>query len=302
MDHNWQEMEESNIVFLGNVAYDTTEEQLRQMLELAGPVIDIRLVFDPNTSRARGFGFCQYADTNIAASAIKNLNDSLVDGRNIKIGYADRDRIRAYLGTDGLSLRNTPKSTQREPMGGPGGVDKAREIVSQLSSDMRMELIAQYRAYADVNTTKAKQELTKNPGLAWAVLAAMELEGLVADEQLKIIKGGAADVTMAAGTLRPTGMPHQRPPPPPFQSRHAASSQSMPPQPHFDYSTPAPALAPAPVPAPALVIADESAATEMDNAEVLKQLLSLTDEQLAQLPEEHRQQIIELKQQLQPGI
>ncbi|KAJ2843718.1 hypothetical protein GGI22_007115, partial [Coemansia erecta] len=104
MDYRFEAQQESNIVFLGNVAYDTTEEQLRRVLELAGPVVDIKLIFDQVTNRAKGFGFCQYVDINTAASAINNLNDTQVDGRNIKIGYADRDRVRRYLGTDGTTI------------------------------------------------------------------------------------------------------------------------------------------------------------------------------------------------------
>lgn len=249
MDYNfYSDTPESNIVFLGNVGYDTTEEQLRKTLELAGPVIEIRLLFDSTTNRSRGFGFCQFADVNVAASAIKNLNDTLVDNRNIKIGYADQERVRRYLGTDGTTLSNKRPA---KAFGGNGGLDKVERLVDSLSEEQQKELLAQFRSFAQVNMGKARNELAKNPQLAYALLCATRELGLVDRSQLN----------------RAEGHEEQRLPP-----------QPQPQQPPLPAQNPSPSV---------------------DNTEVLKQLLSLTDDQLAQLPEDHRKQIMDLKKQLE---
>ncbi|KAJ2866834.1 Cleavage stimulation factor subunit 2 [Coemansia asiatica] len=320
--HHWQEQEESNIVFLGNVAYNTTEEQLRKMLELAGPVVDVKLVFDPVTNRAKGFGFCQFPDTNIAASAIKNLNDSLVDGRNIKIGYADRKKVSRYLNTDGTTLGSVPG----EAVSSSIGTVQVERLVEELDPEARVDLVAQFRAYAGVNTMKARDELMKNPGLAWALLRSMEIEVMIDDEEAAKIRGqGTTEYTMASGSIRPpppmpmlmsAGIAGTRLPPPPHTATHnhqsyptlpstpahGYMSQSSPAVGYHPMAGPNPAAPSLPPSQPRPVPAAEPASADMDNTEVLKQLLSLTDEQLAQLPEDHRQQILELKRQIRGGM
>lgn len=59
-------------MFVGNIPYDMTEEQLVDIFKEVGPVVSFRLMFDRETGKARGYGFCEYADAETAASAIRN--------------------------------------------------------------------------------------------------------------------------------------------------------------------------------------------------------------------------------------
>ncbi|KAJ2003811.1 Cleavage stimulation factor subunit 2 [Coemansia thaxteri] len=322
MDH-FIEGQEGNVVFLGNVGFDTSEEQLKKMLELAGPVVDIRLVFDPMSNRSRGFGFCQFVDSGIAASAIKNLNDSVVDGRNIKIGFADRDRVQRYFGTDGTRLGGSLRPGLADSMtpttpsysGGKQGMEKVARLIDSLDAEQKAEFLAQFRSFAGVNTTKARMELVRNPGLAYALQYTLEsFESADQSTRLRARRGSAEHRSpgllprQPAPGYSPSSM---RQPPlsagpapmtrsalagsqdsPRMQSSHAL--QQSPPSAPSSLDSQRQALSATPSqPAPA------SAEMELDNTEVLKQLLSLTDEQLLQLPEEHRQQIIDLKRQLE---
>ncbi|KAJ2806695.1 hypothetical protein H4R20_001595 [Coemansia guatemalensis] len=292
----------SHIVFIGNVGYGTTEEQLRQMLELAGPVVDIQLVFDPVTNRAKGFGFCEYADRNIAASAIKNLNDTLVDGRNIKIGYADRGRVRRYLGTDGTTLRggrggtlltrsnvvetNAPVVPQPKSI----GVDQVMSVMETLDNRQKANLVGQFRAFACVNMAKARDELDKNPGLAHALLIALESLDAIDMDTLARIKTARANVPMVESPYHPDIGEIPDPRRQPHVQNSAPSQYGFQPAPlHGVQVTPSPSAPPA------------GAAADMDNNDLLKQLLSLTDAQLSQLPEDHRNQILELRKRLYEG-
>lgn len=62
----------SKVVFVGNIPFDMTEEQIIDILKEVGPVVSFRLMFDRETGKPRGFGFCQYTDAETAASAIRN--------------------------------------------------------------------------------------------------------------------------------------------------------------------------------------------------------------------------------------
>ncbi|KAJ3225679.1 Cleavage stimulation factor subunit 2 [Clydaea vesicula] len=50
----------SKVVFIGNIPYDFTEPQLLEIFREAGPVINLRLIFDKDTNKPRGYGFCTY--------------------------------------------------------------------------------------------------------------------------------------------------------------------------------------------------------------------------------------------------
>ncbi len=65
-------MSRSKIVFVGNIPYDTTEEQLVDIFKEVGPIASFRLMFDRETGKPRGYAFCEYADSETAASAIRN--------------------------------------------------------------------------------------------------------------------------------------------------------------------------------------------------------------------------------------
>ncbi|KAJ2814972.1 Cleavage stimulation factor subunit 2 [Coemansia furcata] len=276
MEH-WIEGPESNIVFLGNVGFDTTEEQLKKVLELAGPVLEIRLVFDPITNRSRGFGFCQFIDPSVAASAIKNLSDTLVDGRNLKIGYADKERVQRYFGSNAWSAR--------------GGADGVAKVVDSLDASQKTELLAQFRSFAAVNTTKARDELVRNPALAHALLAAMESLGSADRDAIARIKGVAQ--RSAGGPAVSRGFSAG------YSPRHPSSASMSPVTPVSRPVAPPPPRQPlqAPQQRPA-----EPEPMDMDNAELFQQVLSLTDEQLAMMPEDHRQQMIDLRRQLQGSL
>ncbi|RUS35287.1 hypothetical protein BC938DRAFT_473159 [Jimgerdemannia flammicorona] len=81
----------SRVVFVGNIPYELTEEQLVDVFKEAGPVVSFRLVFDRDTGRPKGYGFCEYHDAETAASAVRNLNNYDVGGRQLRVDYAEAD-------------------------------------------------------------------------------------------------------------------------------------------------------------------------------------------------------------------
>lgn len=79
-------------VFVGNIPYDATEEQLVQICEEVGPVVSFRLVVDRETGKPKGYGFCEYRDEETAASARRNLQGYEINGRQLRVDYAENDK------------------------------------------------------------------------------------------------------------------------------------------------------------------------------------------------------------------
>ncbi|KAK9134375.1 hypothetical protein Syun_013705 [Stephania yunnanensis] len=79
-------------VFVGNIPYDATEEQLIQICEEVGPVVSFRLVIDRETGKPKGYGFCEYKDEETALSARRNLQGYVINGRQLRVDFAENDK------------------------------------------------------------------------------------------------------------------------------------------------------------------------------------------------------------------
>ena len=75
-------------IFVGNLAFTTTEQDLRQLFEPSGSVETIRIMTDRETGRSRGFGFVEMPDNGAAQTAIDALNGASLGGRNLTVNIA----------------------------------------------------------------------------------------------------------------------------------------------------------------------------------------------------------------------
>jgi RNA recognition motif-containing protein len=75
-------------IYVGNLAYATTEEELRDAFAEFGEVTSVNLIIDRGTGQSKGFGFVEMADNSAADAAIKALNGVAMSGRNIKVNEA----------------------------------------------------------------------------------------------------------------------------------------------------------------------------------------------------------------------
>ena len=66
-----------------------SEEQIIELFNSAGKVQSFRLVYDRESGRPKGFGFCEFADTDSAASAVRNLNDYEISGRKLRVDFSN---------------------------------------------------------------------------------------------------------------------------------------------------------------------------------------------------------------------
>lgn len=75
-------------IYVGNLAYTTTDEDLRTEFETYGRVDTARVVMDKMTDRSKGFGFVEMANSAEAQAAISGLNGKDVGGRSLNVNEA----------------------------------------------------------------------------------------------------------------------------------------------------------------------------------------------------------------------
>jgi RNA recognition motif-containing protein len=75
-------------IFVGNLDFAVTEEQLRGAFAAYGQVDKVTIVTDRDTGQPRGFGFVEMANDNDGQQAIAGLNGSQLGGRNLNVNEA----------------------------------------------------------------------------------------------------------------------------------------------------------------------------------------------------------------------
>jgi RNA recognition motif-containing protein len=82
-------------IYVGNLSYNMTEDELRSMFEAHGKVDSANLAMDRQTGRARGFGFVEMPNDAEARAAIDALNETEIQGRKMQVNEAKPKTERA---------------------------------------------------------------------------------------------------------------------------------------------------------------------------------------------------------------
>jgi len=88
-------------IFVGNLSFSTTEDELRQIFEPFGQVDRVSIMTDRDTGRSRGFGFVEMASNEDGEKAITALNGSQIGGRTLNVNEARPKTERAGGGGGG---------------------------------------------------------------------------------------------------------------------------------------------------------------------------------------------------------
>jgi RNA recognition motif-containing protein len=83
-----EEAAEKNKLYVGNLPYSTTQDQLKEMFAEAGEVVDAVVISDKFSGRSKGFGFVTMKDEAAAEAAIKAMDGKEMEGRAIKVNVA----------------------------------------------------------------------------------------------------------------------------------------------------------------------------------------------------------------------
>lgn len=88
-------------LYVGNLSYSTTDEDLRALFAQAGPVVSATVITDRATGRSKGFGFVEMETTQAAQDAINRFNNTEFQQRSISVNEARPPRERTFDGGNG---------------------------------------------------------------------------------------------------------------------------------------------------------------------------------------------------------
>ena len=107
-------------MFVGNLSFDTTPEQLRELFASLGEVVNVSVPTDRETGRPRGFAFVEMGTDEQAAAAIEKLNGQELGGRPLRVNEAGERPARgsfgggnAGFGAPAPAFRSRPKGSRR---------------------------------------------------------------------------------------------------------------------------------------------------------------------------------------------
>ncbi|XP_007507849.1 cleavage stimulation factor subunit 2 isoform X1 [Monodelphis domestica] len=244
-------------VFVGNIPYEATEEQLKDIFSEVGPVVSFRLVYDRETGKPKGYGFCEYQDQETALSAMRNLNGREFSGRALRVDNAASEKNKEELkslGT-GAPIIESPYGDPISPEDAPESISRA---VASLPPEQMFELMKQMKLCVQNSPQEARNMLLQNPQLAYALLQAQVVMRIVDPEiALKILHRQANIPSLIQGNPPPGQGPSA-----PMNQPNAAASQPQPlggmhvngapplMQPPLPGGVPAPGAMPTPGPGP----------------------------------------------------
>ncbi|GES66407.1 polyadenylation factor subunit CstF64 [Aspergillus terreus] len=279
-------------VFLGNIPYNLTEEQVKDILSTAGTVTKFRLMMNPETGKPKGYGFADFADADAAASAVRNLNDYEIMGRKIRVDWPhnnekdsippDYSQTAPGPGPDTLSVPTQPASAPLPPL--PPGVEPPAHLdcpnaisqtLSGLPPDQLLELLTQTKNMSLTEPARVAELFRQAPQLAYAVFQALLLMNLV-------------DYSVLGSVIEQAAQPAAAAPP-------AAAPAFNP----FGAAVPGPVSTPPVVNAPFGQPAQQATPQPMaGHDELLQQVLAMPESAIDALPPLERNQIRLLRQQL----
>nr|XP_019013206.1 uncharacterized protein I206_01271 [Kwoniella pini CBS 10737]OCF51987.1 hypothetical protein I206_01271 [Kwoniella pini CBS 10737] len=189
---------------------DVSEEQLANTFSEAGPVNNVEIKFDPQTGRSKGYAFVQFYDEATALSAVRNLQDAPVNGRNLRVelstdepgprrgGRGSRGGIPGQPGYPAPGGPVPPPQVNRVdlsalPEGSPvplgsNPTDSISKTLAAVTPGQMQDVMASMKSLISTNPEQARQLLTSKPQLAYALFQAMLLMNIVDPSVLQRIQ------------------------------------------------------------------------------------------------------------------
>ncbi|KAL9484737.1 hypothetical protein ACSS6W_003526 [Trichoderma asperelloides] len=291
----------SRVVFVGNIPYGLSEEQITDIFSSAGKVERFRLVYDSETGRPKGFGFADYPDTDSASSAVRNLNEYEIMGRKLRVDFSNEQKStdddsqtpgqNTGASNGGAASGYNTQSTPLPPL--PAGkeippgltcTDAISRTLNTLPPPQLLDILSQMKTLATSEPQRATELLQQAPQLAYAVFQSLLLMGLVSPEAIQSVVDPNA-------------------PPPPAANYPSGPIAGYPGIPVANHTPPVNAMPYAPppanntgyVPPAAAPPAAAPPAMGQDPDALMRAVMELPQAQIDMLPEADRQQIMALR-------
>jgi len=335
-------------IFVGNLAFNTTEEQLMQAFSEIGRVLNVRMVTDQETGKARGFAFVEFEDPQAALSAIRNMNDYELNGRRLRVNFSNSSHLEALAGKLGMDLSkpSKPSGTSNQSgagagggaTGGGAGTSAVADAIKGFSKGEMYDVVAKLKEIADRDPDEARRVISGHPQLPEALLFIMSKLDMVKTPlatDTTSAGGAAASGMINMGTRLPTSAVASVAAPPPAVTTttttraadpraaaraadpraRAADPRQQPPRtdPRARAAAAAPVLPPPPPPPPpppqqrppaAYAAAPQQQGSSIAHLDpnLVQQVMSLTPQQIQQMPPDAQQNILTLRQQIQGSM
>lgn len=111
-------------LYVGNLSYETTEDELRELFTQAGTVASVALIKDRDTGRSKGFAFIEMSNQSEAEKAIQTFNGFTFANRPLKVNAARPKEEHGFGGGYGDKRGGGgygDKNAGRNRRSGPGG-------------------------------------------------------------------------------------------------------------------------------------------------------------------------------------
>ncbi|XP_063855860.1 LOW QUALITY PROTEIN: cleavage stimulation factor subunit 2-like [Scylla paramamosain] len=178
-------------VFVGNIPYEATEEKLRDIFSQVGPVLSFKLMYDRESGKPKGYGFCEYKDQETALSAMRNLNGYEIGGRPLRVDNACTEKSRMEMQSLMMGpVVESPYGAEVEPNKAPEAISNA---VASLPPEQMYELMRQMKLCVRNNPQEARTMLMNNPQLAYALLQAQVVMRIIDPKTAVQILHGARE-------------------------------------------------------------------------------------------------------------
>jgi len=105
-------------LYVGNLSYDTTEEDLRALFSGAGTVTSVALIKDRANDQPKGFAFVEMSSQSEAEQAVKTLDGTRLGNREIKVNKARPPEKRPFSGYNDRPGKGSSKDRKRRSGGG----------------------------------------------------------------------------------------------------------------------------------------------------------------------------------------
>ncbi|XP_059351976.1 cleavage stimulation factor subunit 2-like isoform X2 [Daphnia carinata] len=185
-------------VFVGNIPYDVTEEKLKDIFSEAGPVVSFKIVYDRETGKPKGYGFCEYRDQETALCAMRNLNGYEIAGRTLRVDNACTEKSRLEM--QSLMQEKTTESPYGDVVDPTQAPEMISKAVSSLPPEQMFELMQQMKQCIQNNPNEARQMLLQNPQLAYALLQALVVMRVVdPNNALSMLQKGPGQTDVGMG-------------------------------------------------------------------------------------------------------
>ncbi|RKF54201.1 Cleavage stimulation factor subunit 2 tau variant [Golovinomyces cichoracearum] len=294
----------SKSVFVGNIPYGLTEEQIIRIFSTAGKVLGFRLVYDRETGRPKGFGFVEFPDSDSASSAVRNLNDYEIMNRKLRQSALPLPTFPSnslpmpptpsHIMVPHTNHSGIPSTIPPLPLGVdvPAGLncsDAISRTLNTLPPQQLLDVLSQMKSLATTDAVKATELLHQAPQLSYAIFQALLLMNLISAEALgSVVEQATAAVTPANHQIAPNQQPVQ----PNYVSipQNTYPPSYQPPQQSYGVAPPR-----APPPIQQQPPQQQLAGGVLDTDQLMQQVLAMPQEVIDSLPVAERNQLLALR-------